>query len=232
MMDKPCERLRMARERYYESARSAAVAKGWPTSTYASHENGDRNFREKDARKYSAAFGVPWEWLLTSANPPAWVETLRKKSLLEQAKTAHRLLPITDYSTLLKVKRAKNIALIASNEYVSIPIDDDQGELLVAVQIEPEDKSMSPDLEHPDFMIWDLEAKPQAGDIVLGYFNSCFYFRRYVRRLKEGKLLTRLEALNDVFESPEFEDGEGEIIAVADGQYKRFRRKNSPTQKT
>lgn len=60
------DRLRLAREfAGYNSARSAALAIGINPSTYGAHENGQNNFKPRDAELYSSAFGVSASWLLT-----------------------------------------------------------------------------------------------------------------------------------------------------------------------
>jgi phage repressor protein C with HTH and peptisase S24 domain len=60
------DRLRLARENAgFSSARSAALAIGVNPSTYGAHENGQNNFKPKDADFYARAFGVSAAWLLT-----------------------------------------------------------------------------------------------------------------------------------------------------------------------
>lgn len=60
------DRLRLARENAgYNSARSAALAIGVNPSTYGAHENGQNNFKTKDAVFYARCFGVSSAWLLT-----------------------------------------------------------------------------------------------------------------------------------------------------------------------
>lgn len=60
------DRLRLARENAgFNSARSAALAIGVNPSTYGAHENGQNNFKTKDAEFYAAAFKVSAAWLLT-----------------------------------------------------------------------------------------------------------------------------------------------------------------------
>jgi phage repressor protein C with HTH and peptisase S24 domain len=64
-MDKRSERLRWAREQAgFIKAADAVERFGWAASTYYGHENGDRAFKEDAAKKYAAAFGVPWLWLI------------------------------------------------------------------------------------------------------------------------------------------------------------------------
>jgi len=63
-------RLRRARAQAgYDYAAEAAKDAGWPPSTYAAHENGNRGFRRDVARVYSEFFGVKLEWLLTGTGP-------------------------------------------------------------------------------------------------------------------------------------------------------------------
>src|SRR5262249_48594399 len=63
------ERLRMAREKHFKSARIAAKAMGIPVSTYGAHERaeqaGGRDFGPDEATRYGRRFGVTPEWLLT-----------------------------------------------------------------------------------------------------------------------------------------------------------------------
>jgi phage repressor protein C with HTH and peptisase S24 domain len=67
------ERLRMAREKRFKSARLAAKAIGVAVSTYGAHERaqaaGGRDYGPEDAKKYARRFGVTPEWLLTGREP-------------------------------------------------------------------------------------------------------------------------------------------------------------------
>src|SRR5437016_14670784 len=67
------ERLRMAREKRFKSARLAAQAMGIAVSTYGAHERaetpGGRDYGPDEARKYARRFGVTPEWLLTGRAP-------------------------------------------------------------------------------------------------------------------------------------------------------------------
>lgn len=65
MVEKPCDRLRKAREAAgFASAAAAARAFGWTVSTYQSHENGNRDLRPAIAERYAKAFRVSPEFLL------------------------------------------------------------------------------------------------------------------------------------------------------------------------
>lgn len=84
-MDTPSKRLKWAREKAgYSSATEAAEARGWTASTYRGHENGQREFPIAVAKRYAAAFKVPWLWLKEGgrlakssapASPPAAIPT-------------------------------------------------------------------------------------------------------------------------------------------------------------
>jgi phage repressor protein C with HTH and peptisase S24 domain len=64
-------RLREARENAgYRSARSVALEKEWPESTYRSHEAGTRGFDEEHAKRYARAFRVSPLWLLHGVTTP------------------------------------------------------------------------------------------------------------------------------------------------------------------
>lgn len=64
MTETPGDRLRQAREKFFKSARAAAIRHGWPISTYASHENGQTGeIPPKAARRYAKAFKVTASWL-------------------------------------------------------------------------------------------------------------------------------------------------------------------------
>jgi phage repressor protein C with HTH and peptisase S24 domain len=67
------ERLRIAREKRFKSARLAGKAMGIPVSTYGAHERaqspGGRDYGPEDAKKYARRFGVTPEWLLTGREP-------------------------------------------------------------------------------------------------------------------------------------------------------------------
>ena len=69
------ERLKWARERAgFASAAEAARKLDVPEVTYRAHEKtegpGARTFDEGYARRYGAAFGVSWSWLLTGDGHP------------------------------------------------------------------------------------------------------------------------------------------------------------------
>lgn len=63
------ERLRIARQRHFKSARLAASALDIPVSTFGAHERagqpGGRDFGVDEAERYGRRFGVAAEWLLT-----------------------------------------------------------------------------------------------------------------------------------------------------------------------
>jgi len=64
-MSDPAERLRIARLRAgYETGKDAALALGFPVSTYLSHENGSRGYPAKKAEIYARKFKVREQWLL------------------------------------------------------------------------------------------------------------------------------------------------------------------------
>jgi phage repressor protein C with HTH and peptisase S24 domain len=63
-------RLRLARlESGFDTARAAAQAHGWISSTYTSNENGNSTFSFRRAKEYAAAFGVRAEWLYDASGP-------------------------------------------------------------------------------------------------------------------------------------------------------------------
>jgi hypothetical protein len=67
------DRLRMAREKHFPSARLAGKAMGMAVSTYGAHERaeqpGGRDYGPDEAKKYARRFGVTPEWLLTGREP-------------------------------------------------------------------------------------------------------------------------------------------------------------------
>ena len=67
------ERLRIAREKRFKSARSAGKALGIAVSTYGAHERaeapGGRDYGPNEAQRYGRFFGVTPEWLLTGRKP-------------------------------------------------------------------------------------------------------------------------------------------------------------------
>lgn len=83
-MDDKQKRLLLARERAgYRSARQAALSMGWTYPTYASHENGFRNFPQRVAERYARAFRVSPEFLMFGTNPPDWANHLKVQSMVE-----------------------------------------------------------------------------------------------------------------------------------------------------
>jgi transcriptional regulator with XRE-family HTH domain len=71
-LNTPARRLRWARETKtsYSTGTDAARAFGWTVSTYLGHENGDRQPSVKAAKRYAAAYKVPWTWILDGGPPP------------------------------------------------------------------------------------------------------------------------------------------------------------------
>jgi transcriptional regulator with XRE-family HTH domain len=69
----PAKRLRWARDNKtnYSTGTDAARAFGWTVSTYLGHENGDRSPSVKAAKRYAAAYKVPWAWILDGGPLPA-----------------------------------------------------------------------------------------------------------------------------------------------------------------
>lgn len=59
------DRLKIARERFFPSARKAALRHNWPPSTYAAHENGQNEYGATEAKTYAKAFKTKASWLLT-----------------------------------------------------------------------------------------------------------------------------------------------------------------------
>ena len=60
-----CQRLKKAREDAgFRSAAQAAKALDISISTYTTHENGSRDFKEDVAQRYAEKFGVDLAWLL------------------------------------------------------------------------------------------------------------------------------------------------------------------------
>lgn len=67
-MTTPAERLKAARIKAgFRSATAAAQAFGWTESTYLGHENGSRGLQIDAAQRYSRAFRVSWNHLMTGA---------------------------------------------------------------------------------------------------------------------------------------------------------------------
>jgi transcriptional regulator with XRE-family HTH domain len=73
MMNTRGERLRAARRRRFRSARGAALALGFPISTYGSHERaelpGGRDYGPEEGKEYGRHFGVSPEWLVMGIGP-------------------------------------------------------------------------------------------------------------------------------------------------------------------
>lgn len=69
MMKSSNERLRLARQKFFPSARAAALRHGWKVSTYASHENGQTPVPTEAAKEYARAFKVTAAWILTNEDP-------------------------------------------------------------------------------------------------------------------------------------------------------------------
>src|SRR4030081_1097368 len=72
------ERLRIAREKRFKSARSAGKALGIAVSTYGAHERaespGGRDYGPKKWVRYGRFFRVTPEWLLTGRQPFPFAE--------------------------------------------------------------------------------------------------------------------------------------------------------------
>lgn len=71
-MTTPADRLKAARTKAgFKSATAAAKAFGWTESTYLGHENGSRGLQIDAAQRYSRAFRVSWNHLMTGAKDEA-----------------------------------------------------------------------------------------------------------------------------------------------------------------
>lgn len=69
-MTDAAERLRIARLRAgFETGKDAALAMGFPVSTYLAHENGSRGYPASKASTYARKFKVPEVWLLYGTGP-------------------------------------------------------------------------------------------------------------------------------------------------------------------
>lgn len=67
-MQTMADRLKIARERLYDTATEAAEALGVKEPTYLGHENGSRGFLPHAAR-YANFYKVRVHWLLTGTGP-------------------------------------------------------------------------------------------------------------------------------------------------------------------
>src|SRR5690606_16733327 len=97
------KRLILAREHAgYRSARQAALMMGWTYPTYASHENGLRDFPQKVAERYARAFRVSPEWIMFGTNPPEWASRLdpEPETIKAPPTRALRLFTDTEADTL------------------------------------------------------------------------------------------------------------------------------------
>lgn len=63
------ERLKLARERKYETAQAASDTLGIPYGTLTNHEAGDRTPRDRTLRQYADAYKVRIEWLRYEEGP-------------------------------------------------------------------------------------------------------------------------------------------------------------------
>lgn len=71
-MTTPADRLKAARIKAgFKSATAAAKAFGWTESTYLGHENGSRGLQIDAAQRYSRAFRVSWNHLMTGTKDEA-----------------------------------------------------------------------------------------------------------------------------------------------------------------
>lgn len=63
------QRLKQARRKAgYKTATAAIEQFGWSNSTYRAHENGQNNYKIKDAKLYADAYRVSASWLLVGEN--------------------------------------------------------------------------------------------------------------------------------------------------------------------
>ena len=72
-------RLKIARERRYESATEAAEAMGVRYPTYAAHENATRGLTTRTAKRYAEFFRVPLTWLLEGTGDADFADILARK---------------------------------------------------------------------------------------------------------------------------------------------------------
>jgi hypothetical protein len=80
-MPDAAERLRIARLRAgFETGKDAAIAMGFPVSTYLAHENGSRGYPASKAATYARKFKVPEVWLLYGTGPGPGTEASGEKA--------------------------------------------------------------------------------------------------------------------------------------------------------
>lgn len=88
-LDTPAKRIKWAREHgsSFSKATEAAKELGWTVSTYLGHENGDRNPSRDAAKKYGAAYRVPWVWILEGGSLPGKDTPVARRAKDDQPET-------------------------------------------------------------------------------------------------------------------------------------------------
>lgn len=88
-MKTPNERLKEARELYFETAREAADALGVKRPTYYGHENGSDGFPVEAAIKYARRFKTTLDWIYAGkGKPPQKSEQLNSLAWHDGLKSA------------------------------------------------------------------------------------------------------------------------------------------------
>jgi hypothetical protein len=90
------DRLKLARSRFFASARAAARAMDIPPATYGAHERaehpGGRDFSAGDALRYARRFRVTGEWLLLGTGTPPGAEHVPEAEIGSNLASLARLL--------------------------------------------------------------------------------------------------------------------------------------------
>jgi transcriptional regulator with XRE-family HTH domain len=178
------DRLRWARETSrLGSARRVAEDRGWPVSTYVSHENGSRlkkGLSEDDARKYARAFRVDLGWLMTGAGAPRRSELNSGPavSMSGPESTPTELMPkvfrwhLAEWRIFRGLTQGDIARKLGATERAvhelergARPMDDAQiGLWAAALDVEPTDLLRSPDGlgSAEDYELWKLLARLKA----------------------------------------------------------------------
>lgn len=220
-MSKIEERLKAARtEAGYATATDAAKAFGWNENSYRSNENGSRGVSRSNALKYSKAFRVSVEWLLTGRGS----KRLTASGL--QLGIALRQIPIVRWSDITTAEKQR-IRLLGADArgHVTVPEGENLSSDAFALEIE-DDSMVDPEgspssLYQGDTIIIDPDRKVAPGAVVLALDNGSAVVRKLRMTARHKYALIPLNP--DHPSSEVAADNTKFVVGVMAGFYRRIR---------
>ena len=206
----PHARLKLARERVFESASKAAAALNIPKGTYLGLENGSRAITAERAQKVARRLDVAPEWILYGRGTDL-IQPVKKASHTISICYANDTVAFNSLSCGIYLETGRQIVIERSN-------NDKTEHRLIGV--EAEDNAMARD-RNPSYgagviVIFDPNQIPQPGCVVWAYIASRNepVIREYTRIMSPsgGPPAVILRAYNPSYESIPFDEAAGDRI--------------------